>query len=307
MRCWCHVPVVHKSNALDLPGLESPPGTGLSGRSQLPDLFTNNLLVVFHLVVPIDFVRHHPYTAELSANDKSLGRAINHYLGAWERVESLLRASSAAAARGFHTPSTRAMVSIDYLRSARSNAHQPLEDERPAKRISTPAGQRLSVILDSRRAKSPSATAKISVTTTSTYCNDPNHTHIDPVQHGHKTAKKAGVVSVLTGGLLGDAPRESCEAQSHNGSNLSVSVWSDKAAEKFVELRQRKRGGFASWSRRRIAIVIAIIVALIVALAVGLAVGLKKGTTSRYGCIACVEQARLTWQQRQYLLTSHYY
>lgn len=158
--------------------------------------------------------------------------------------------------------------------------HQPLEGERPAKRISTPAGQRLSVILDSKRAKSPSAPAKISVTTTSTYCNDPDHTHIGPAQHGVKAPKKAGVVSLLTGGRLGDTPRESSEEQSHNGSNLSVSVWSDKDAEKFGHIRQRRRRGIAAWPRTRLAILAAIILALIVALAVGLGVGLKKKSSS---------------------------
>lgn len=175
------------------------------------------------------------------------------------------------------------MVSIDYLRSKRSSTHQPLGDDRPAKRISTPAGQRLSVILDATRSKSPSATAKINVTTTSTYCNDPNHTHIGPVQHGHKTAKKSGMVSVLTGGRLGDTPRESSEEQSHNGSNLSVSVWSDKDAEKFGQIRQQKRRGIAAWGWKKIVIIAALIIALLVALAVGLAIGLKKKTTSRYG------------------------
>lgn len=166
---------------------------------------------------------------------------------------------------------------MDFFRSGRlSESHQSLTEERPAKRISTPAGQRLSVILDSKRSKSPSPAAKISVTTTSTYCNDPTHLHIDPDKHAHKGTKKSGVVSALTGGRLGDTPRESSEEQSRNGSNLSVSVWSDRDAEKFGHVRQRKPGCFARWGWKKIAVVVAILVALILALVVGLAVGLKK-------------------------------
>ncbi|CBX97820.1 hypothetical protein IAQ61_000996 [Plenodomus lingam] len=172
------------------------------------------------------------------------------------------------------------MPSMDYLRTKRSSMHQPLEDERPAKRIMTPAGQRLSIILDNKRAKSPPAPAKISVTTTSTYCNDPNHTHIGQVQHGPKVPKKVGVVSLLTGGRLGDTPRESSEERSHNGSNLSVSVWSDKDAEKFGHIRHRRRRGMAGWSCTRLAILAAIILTLIIGLAVGLGVGLKKKSSS---------------------------
>lgn len=168
---------------------------------------------------------------------------------------------------------------MDYIRSKRSSGHHPLDDERPAKRISTPAGQRLSVILDaSKRNKSPSP-AKISVTTTSTYCNDPTHQHIEPVQHnGPKTPRKTGMVSLLTGGRLGDTPRESLEEQTPNASNLSVSVWSDRdtEGEKFGELRQRSRRGITAWGWKRLAIIGAILIVCIIALSVGLAVGLKK-------------------------------
>lgn len=171
---------------------------------------------------------------------------------------------------------------MNFLRSKRANAHQPIGDDRPAKRISTPAGQRLSTILEATRSKAPSATSKINVTTTSTYCNDPTHQHIGPVQHGHKSAKKPGMVSVLTGGRLGDTPRESSEDQTLNGSNLSVSVWSDKDAEKFGRIRQRRHRRIAGgWGWKRLAIIAAMIVALIIALAVGLAVGLKKKAPSR--------------------------
>lgn len=168
---------------------------------------------------------------------------------------------------------------MDYFRVNRSNSHEQLDDERPAKRISTPAGQRLSSILEStqvKRGRSPAPT-KINVTTTTSYCNDPSHSHIFPIQH--KNPKKSGVVSVLTGGRL-DTPRESSEERNPNGSNLSVSVWSDKDGEKFGRVRQNRRGCLNNWSWRRIAIILAILLALIIALAVGLAVGLKRKPSS---------------------------
>ncbi|KAH8728459.1 hypothetical protein GQ44DRAFT_609460 [Phaeosphaeriaceae sp. PMI808] len=173
---------------------------------------------------------------------------------------------------------------MDFFRSKPSGAHEILDGERPAKRISTPAGERLSLIVESTQAlrTKSSAAAKINVTTTSTYCNDPSHQHIEPVLHGHKNHKKPGVVSVLTGGRL-DTPRESSEEPqpTPNGSHLSVSVWSDKDAEKFGKIRHRKHGGggrgfMGQWSKKRIAIILAVLLAFIIALAVGLAVGLKK-------------------------------
>lgn len=169
------------------------------------------------------------------------------------------------------------------FRSTPSSTHESLDGERPAKRISTPAGQRLSMIIEStqaRRSKSP-APAKINVTTTSTYCNDPTHQHIEPVQHSHKNHKKLAVVSVLTGGKL-STPRESIEGErTPNGSALSVSVWSDKDGEKFGHVRHKKIGGIRNWGRKRLAIIGAILLAFIIALAIGLAVGLKKKPTGR--------------------------
>jgi hypothetical protein len=172
---------------------------------------------------------------------------------------------------------------MDMFRSKASKTHQPLDSgDRPAKRISTPAGQRLSMIIESTQARrsKPSA-AKISVTTTSTYCNDPEHLHVHPAHRTPKETKKLGVVSAL-GGKLG-TPRESVEERTPNGSALSVSVWSEKDGDKFGHIRNTKTRGFlAGWSRRRIAIAVAVLLALIIALAVGLAVGLKKKPASRY-------------------------
>ena len=70
-------------------------------------------------------------------------------------------------------------------------------------------------------------------------------------------------------------PRESSEDM-HNGSNLSVSVWSDRDEEKFGHVRQRRQRGCAAWGWKKLAVVAALIIALIVALGVGLALGLKK-------------------------------
>lgn len=194
-----------------------------------------------------------------------------------------------------HLPSAVQLCTImDVFRSKRTSAHEPLgdDDERPAKRISTPAGQRLSLILEStqaRRSKSPAAKkgAKINVTTTSTYCNDPEHQHIGHVHPAHRTSKREssrlGVVSVLTGGKL-STPRESLEAKTTpNGSALSVNVWSDKDSEKFGHVQHRTSGGiFSRWSRKKMAIAGAMLLAFIIALAVGLAFGLKKKSSERY-------------------------
>jgi hypothetical protein len=169
---------------------------------------------------------------------------------------------------------------MNFIRTKRASIHQPIDGDRPAKRISTPAGQRLSVILDAKRSKSPASTAKINVTTESTFCNNPDHAHVGQVQHGHKTEKKPGFISVITGGLL-NTPRESSEDQMRNGSNLSVSVWSDRDAEKFGHIRQKRRRGLCGWGWKRIALIAAILIALIIALGVGLAMGLKKKDTTR--------------------------
>ncbi|KAJ8110630.1 hypothetical protein OPT61_g6569 [Boeremia exigua] len=173
---------------------------------------------------------------------------------------------------------------MDYFRSKRSNSHQPIEDERPAKRISTPAGQRLSIVLEASHIRSkstkPEPKSKIEVTTTSTYCNDPTHQHIGPTVHVHEQ-RKPGFLSVLTGGRLGDTPRESMENQSRNGSNLSVSVWSDPHTPRSEKFSQFKAGdNKRRWGWKRLAAIGALAVALIVALAVGLAVGLKKDSSS---------------------------
>lgn len=94
----------------------------------------------------------------------------------------------------------------------------------------------------------------------------------------HSSSKKSAFVSVFTGGRL-NTPRESSEGRTPNGSNLSVSVWSDKDAEKFGHIRQQRQR--YTWTRKRIAIIVAIVLAFIIVLVVGLAVGLKKKSSDR--------------------------
>ncbi|KAF1954617.1 hypothetical protein CC80DRAFT_517518 [Byssothecium circinans] len=115
------------------------------------------------------------------------------------------------------------------------------------KRISTPAGQRLSIILESGNRDAP------------------------------KKARDSHRASVRKSGLsaaLADVPRESMEEKSGNGSGYSYSVWSD-GGNKLSALKNHKaiakRGGW-----RRVAMVLALVLLFIIALAVGLAVGLKK-------------------------------
>lgn len=84
-------------------------------------------------------------------------------------------------------------------------------------------------------------------------------------------------MSALTGGRL-NTPRESSEDRTPNGSALSVSVWSDKDAEKFGHIRQRRYGG--CWGWKRVALIVAVVLAVIIALAIGLAFGVKKKSSS---------------------------
>ena len=122
-----------------------------------------------------------------------------------------------------------------------ANRHEQL-GEPAAKRISTPAGQRLSMVITSGDHRNSKA--------------------------NRNSMRKSG----MTVGI-GEAPRESSEQKSNNSGGYSWSVWSD--GEKFAIFRDNKqitkRGGW-----RRILLIVAIIIVAIIALAVGLAVGLKK-------------------------------
>jgi hypothetical protein len=133
----------------------------------------------------------------------------------------------------------------------RSDKHSQIP-EPPAKRISTPAGQRLSVILENGDSQAKQRE---------------NH---------RASVRKSGLSAAL-----GDAPRESIEERSHGSSGYSYSVWSD--GEKFSALRTyrnhkqiAKRGGW-----KRLAIIGVVVLSLIIALAVGLALGLRKKSSNR--------------------------
>ncbi|KAF2470986.1 uncharacterized protein BDR25DRAFT_334143 [Lindgomyces ingoldianus] len=133
----------------------------------------------------------------------------------------------------------------------KSKKHQQIV-EPPEKRISTPAGQRLSVILENG--------------------DTPRTTKTRDSRISMRKSTTLG---------LGDAPRESIEDQSNNSSGYSYSVWSGEntAGEKFGAIRNHKqvvkRGGW-----KRLALIIAVILAIIIAVAVGVAVGLKKKHSS---------------------------
>ncbi|KAF2177657.1 hypothetical protein K469DRAFT_643878 [Zopfia rhizophila CBS 207.26] len=136
---------------------------------------------------------------------------------------------------------------MDFWKS--SSKHQPIV-EPAAKRISTPAGQRLSVILENG--------------------GIPTKT-----RDSHRVSARKGALSGL-----GEVPRESMEGDSHNSSGYSYSVWSEASEKKLTALKNHKqvtkRGGW-----KRLAIIIAIIIAMVIALAVGLALGLKKKSSNK--------------------------
>lgn len=123
--------------------------------------------------------------------------------------------------------------------------------EPQTKRISTPAGQRLSVVLENGDA---GAAAK--------------------ARDLHRASmRKSGLASAM----VGDVPRESIDEA--NGDACSYSVWSD--GEKFATLTNHKEIA-KRWGWKRVGIIVAVVLLLIIVLGVGLGVGLKKKASSRY-------------------------
>jgi hypothetical protein len=136
---------------------------------------------------------------------------------------------------------------MDFWNSA-SKHKQIIEPQ--TKRISTPAGQRLSIILENGDA---GAAAK--------------------ARDLHRASmRKSGLASAL----VGDVPRESIDGS--NVDSYTYSVWSD--GEKFAALKNNKqiakRGGW-----KRVAIIAGLVLLMVIVLAVGLAFGLKKKGSSR--------------------------
>jgi len=128
------------------------------------------------------------------------------------------------------------------------SSHQQTYDESQTKRISTPAGQRLSVILENGSTGSQATKAR---------------------ESHRASVRKSGLSPALA-----DPPRESMEDGSGKSSGYSYSVWSD-GEKRFAALRNHKqiakRGGW-----RKLAILLLVLLTVTTALAVGLALGLKK-------------------------------
>ena len=132
----------------------------------------------------------------------------------------------------------------------RGSQHRELR-EPAAKRISTPAGQRLSVILGSGDVQKAN-------------------------QQSRSAAHRASVRKSGLPAELGDTPRES-EEKSTNNSGYSYTVWSD--GEKWSLKGSRNIVRRIGW--KRVVVILAIVIAGIVAIAVGIAVGVKKKSPIR--------------------------
>lgn len=127
---------------------------------------------------------------------------------------------------------------------SRSNHHRELV-EPAAKRISTPAGQRLSVILGS-----------------------------GDVEKANRNAHRASVLKAGLSPELGDPPRESSEGRSP--SSYTYSIWAD--TEKWSLKGSRNVVRRVGW--KKILFVLALVIAAVVAIAVGVTVGLKKPSSN---------------------------
>jgi hypothetical protein len=127
-------------------------------------------------------------------------------------------------------------------------SHRQLGDEPQTKRISTPAGRRLSVIIE----------------------NGSSESQLTKARESHRASvRKSGLSAALA-----DAPRGSMDERSGNSSGYSYSVWSD-GEKRLAALRNHKqiakRGGW-----KKLAIILLVLLIIIIALAVGLTFGLKK-------------------------------
>lgn len=117
------------------------------------------------------------------------------------------------------------------------------------KRISTPAGKRLSVVMD-----------------------NPSHNFRSPKRNSRLSGKSSTLSNVT------EHPHESSEFTNGSAGGYSYSIFSDKSAvppEKpllVIEVGPKRRKGW--W--KKLAIYFALFVVVIVAVAVGMALGLKK-------------------------------
>ncbi|PSN67091.1 hypothetical protein BS50DRAFT_381727 [Corynespora cassiicola Philippines] len=133
---------------------------------------------------------------------------------------------------------------MDFWRSRRTRHHQQLVEPQP-KRISTPAGQRLSVILENGG---------------------------DPSTRGAREAHRESVRRSGLPAVLGDGE----STQDSKNSGYSYSVWSDGEKKGGVHTVAPQKG-----RRKRIIIIVALVICAIIALAVGVAVGVSKGGGSK--------------------------
>lgn len=129
---------------------------------------------------------------------------------------------------------------------SRSNNHRELR-EPAAKRISTPAGQRLSVILGT-----------------------------GDVEKANRSAHRASVLKAGLSPELGDPPRESSEGKSPSTS-YTYSIWAD--AEKWSLKGSRNVVRRVGW--KKILFVLALVIAAVIAIAVGVTVGLKRPSSNK--------------------------
>ncbi|KAF1809669.1 hypothetical protein P152DRAFT_476325 [Eremomyces bilateralis CBS 781.70] len=145
----------------------------------------------------------------------------------------------------------------------------PNDDESPAKRISTPAGERLSVIMDNRASNAGETSSKRS---------------------SGRFSNRTSIFTPMRSSFgFGEPPRESLENKAFsNGGGLrglyTTSIWSELGS-----VPEEKRGPMATLRgkrlfsdrgrRKRILLIIVVIVLIIIALAVGLGVGLSRGSS----------------------------
>ena len=146
------------------------------------------------------------------------------------------------------------MAIPSFLRRASKGSQEP-----PTKRISTPAGQRLSVILENTIVDTSAAKKAAR-------------------DFRRPSTNKAGVVS--NSGIV-DVPRDSLEGQSHDSSGHTYSVWSEASNAKLAVLRSHQHMTKKP-SRRRLALIVIGVAAVATALIVGLIFGLRNRSSSGY-------------------------
>lgn len=139
---------------------------------------------------------------------------------------------------------------MDFFRSNRAVKSPELP---PEKRISTPAGMRLSVIMENGQNDRPNSKRSS--------------------QNRHSFRK-----SLLPGAFAADVPRESQEDAANK--SFGTSIWSDADGEKLGGFRNNrqiaKRGGW-----KRLALIVALVLTAVIAIIIGAVVGTRKKSSKR--------------------------